>query len=90
LWPHQGLIRGSTVRAPLGPLIGNFESENSYLFDSHLWSTATTDGYAYTYCLTAHRTVEEPMPLVRKLISWLTNHPTTEEIARALATDYLS
>jgi DNA-binding CsgD family transcriptional regulator len=30
------------------------------------------------------------MPLVRKMISWLTNHPTTEEIARALATDYLA
>jgi DNA-binding CsgD family transcriptional regulator len=30
------------------------------------------------------------MPLVRKLISWLTYHPTTEEIARALATDYLA
>jgi DNA-binding CsgD family transcriptional regulator len=30
------------------------------------------------------------MPLVRKMIFWLTNHPTTEEIARALATDYLA
>jgi DNA-binding CsgD family transcriptional regulator len=30
------------------------------------------------------------MALVRKLISWLTYHPTTDEIARALATDYLS
>ena len=30
------------------------------------------------------------MPLVRKLISWLTYHPTTEEIARAFATDYLA
>jgi DNA-binding CsgD family transcriptional regulator len=30
------------------------------------------------------------MPLVRKMISWLTSHPTTEEIARALATDYLA
>jgi DNA-binding CsgD family transcriptional regulator len=30
------------------------------------------------------------MPLVRKLISWLTFHPTTDEIARALATDYLA
>jgi DNA-binding CsgD family transcriptional regulator len=30
------------------------------------------------------------MPLVRKIISWLTNHPTTDEIARALATDYLA
>ena len=30
------------------------------------------------------------MPLVRKMISWLTNHPTTDEIARALATDYLA
>jgi DNA-binding CsgD family transcriptional regulator len=30
------------------------------------------------------------MTLVRKLISWLTYHPTTNEIARALATDYLA
>ena len=30
------------------------------------------------------------MPLVRKLISWLTYHPTCDEIARALATDYLT
>ncbi len=30
------------------------------------------------------------MPLVRKLISWLSYHPTTEDIARALATDYLA
>jgi DNA-binding CsgD family transcriptional regulator len=30
------------------------------------------------------------MPLVRKLISWLTYHPTCDEIARALATDYLA
>ena len=30
------------------------------------------------------------MPLVRKLISWLTYHPTTDEIARALATDYFA
>ena len=30
------------------------------------------------------------MELVRKLISWLTFHPTTGEIARALATDYLA
>jgi DNA-binding CsgD family transcriptional regulator len=30
------------------------------------------------------------MPLIRKLISWLTYHPTTSEIARALATDYLA
>jgi DNA-binding CsgD family transcriptional regulator len=30
------------------------------------------------------------MPLVRKLISWLTFHPTTDEIARALATEYLA
>jgi DNA-binding CsgD family transcriptional regulator len=29
------------------------------------------------------------MQLVRKLISWLTYHPTCDEIARALATDYL-
>ena len=34
--------------------------------------------------------VGEPVPLVRKFISWLTFHPTTDEIARALATDYLS
>jgi DNA-binding CsgD family transcriptional regulator len=30
------------------------------------------------------------MELVRKLISWLTFHPTTDEIARALATDYFA
>ncbi len=30
------------------------------------------------------------MPLVRKMISWLTYHPTCNEIARALATDYLA
>ena len=30
------------------------------------------------------------MPLVRKMISWLTYHPTAEEIARALAIDYLA
>ena len=30
------------------------------------------------------------MQLVLKLISWLTYHPTTEEIARAFATDYLA
>ena len=30
------------------------------------------------------------MPLVRKLISWLTFHPTTDEVARALATDYFA
>jgi DNA-binding CsgD family transcriptional regulator len=30
------------------------------------------------------------MPLVRKMISWLTLHPTTDEIARALAADYLA
>jgi len=29
------------------------------------------------------------MTLIRKLISWLTYHPTCDEIARALATDYL-
>lgn len=34
--------------------------------------------------------VGEPVPLVRTFISWLTFHPTTDEIARALATDYLS
>jgi DNA-binding CsgD family transcriptional regulator len=30
------------------------------------------------------------MPIVRKLISWLTYHPTCDEIARALVTDYLA
>jgi DNA-binding CsgD family transcriptional regulator len=30
------------------------------------------------------------MPLVRKLISWLTFHPTADEIARALATEYFA
>ena len=30
------------------------------------------------------------MPLVRRFIEWLGYHPTPEEIARALATDYLS
>jgi DNA-binding CsgD family transcriptional regulator len=30
------------------------------------------------------------MTLIRKLISWLTYHPTCDEIARALATDYLA
>ena len=30
------------------------------------------------------------MPLVRRFIGWLSYHPTPEEIARALATDYLS
>jgi DNA-binding CsgD family transcriptional regulator len=30
------------------------------------------------------------MPLVRKLISWLTYHPAPEEIARAFVTDYLA
>jgi DNA-binding CsgD family transcriptional regulator len=30
------------------------------------------------------------VPLVRKFISWLTFHPTPDEIARAFATDYLS
>jgi DNA-binding CsgD family transcriptional regulator len=30
------------------------------------------------------------MSLIRKLISWLTYHPTCDEIARALATDYLA
>ena len=30
------------------------------------------------------------MPIVRKLISWLTYHPTCDEIARALVTDYLT
>jgi DNA-binding CsgD family transcriptional regulator len=29
------------------------------------------------------------MPIVRKFIEWLSYHPSTEEIARALATDYL-
>jgi DNA-binding CsgD family transcriptional regulator len=30
------------------------------------------------------------MSIVRKLISWLTYHPTSDEIARALVTDYLA
>jgi DNA-binding CsgD family transcriptional regulator len=30
------------------------------------------------------------MPFIRKFIEWLSYHPSTEEIARALATDYLS
>jgi DNA-binding CsgD family transcriptional regulator len=30
------------------------------------------------------------MSLIRKLITWLTYHPTTDEIARALATDYFA
>ena len=30
------------------------------------------------------------MPLVRKFIAWLSYHPTPDEIARALATDYLA
>jgi DNA-binding CsgD family transcriptional regulator len=30
------------------------------------------------------------MPIVRKFIEWLSYHPSSEEIARALATDYLS
>ena len=30
------------------------------------------------------------MPIVLKLISWLTYHPTCDEIARALVTDYLT
>ena len=30
------------------------------------------------------------MTTIRKFIEWLSYHPTTEEIARALATDYLS
>jgi DNA-binding CsgD family transcriptional regulator len=30
------------------------------------------------------------MPLVRKLITWLTSHPNVDEIARALVMDYLS
>jgi hypothetical protein len=30
------------------------------------------------------------MPLARKFVEWLSYHPTTEEIARALATEYLS
>lgn len=30
------------------------------------------------------------MPIIRKFIEWLSYHPTTEEIARALATEYLA
>ena len=30
------------------------------------------------------------MPIIRRFVEWLSYHPTTEEIARALATDYLS
>ena len=30
------------------------------------------------------------MPIIRRFIEWLSYHPTTEEIARALATDYLA
>jgi len=30
------------------------------------------------------------MPIIRRFIEWLSYHPTTEEIARALATEYLS
>ena len=30
-----------------------------------------------------------PMTLIRKFIDWLSYHPTTEEIARAVATEYL-
>ena len=30
------------------------------------------------------------MTAIRKFIEWLSYHPTTEEIARALATDYLN
>ena len=29
------------------------------------------------------------MPIIRRFIEWLSYHPTTEEIARALATEYL-
>jgi DNA-binding CsgD family transcriptional regulator len=31
-----------------------------------------------------------PMTTIRKFIEWLSYHPTTEEIARALATEYLA
>ncbi|MCX6442710.1 MAG: helix-turn-helix transcriptional regulator [Actinobacteria bacterium] len=30
------------------------------------------------------------MPIIRKFIEWLSYHPTTEEIARALGTEYLA
>ena len=30
------------------------------------------------------------MPVIRRFVEWLSYHPTTEEIARALATEYLS
>ena len=30
------------------------------------------------------------MPVIRRFIEWLSYHPTTEEIARALATEYLT
>ena len=30
------------------------------------------------------------MPIIRRFIEWLSYHPTTEEIARALATEYLA
>ena len=30
------------------------------------------------------------MPVIRKFIEWLSYHPTTEEIARAMATEYLA
>jgi len=30
------------------------------------------------------------MPIIRRFIEWLSYHPTTEEIARALTTEYLS
>jgi DNA-binding CsgD family transcriptional regulator len=30
------------------------------------------------------------MPIIRQFIEWLSYHPTTEEIARALATEYLA
>ena len=31
-----------------------------------------------------------PMTIIRKFIEWLSYHPTTEEIARAMATEYLA
>jgi hypothetical protein len=30
------------------------------------------------------------MTVIRRFVEWLSYHPTTEEIARALATEYLS
>jgi len=33
---------------------------------------------------------KEHMPVIRKFIEWLSYHPTTEDIARALGTEYLA